>query len=44
MCNLYNITTNHEAMCCLFPKFGDVTNHVDPQLSTGREPVEKRNA
>lgn len=32
MCNLYNITTNHEAMRRLFPKFGDVTNRVDPQL------------
>ncbi len=32
MCNLYNITTTHEAMRRLFPKFGDVTNQVDPQL------------
>ncbi len=32
MCNLYNITTYHEAMRRLFPKFGDVTNRVDPQL------------
>lgn len=32
MCNLYNITTTHEAMRRLFPKFGDVTNRVDPQM------------
>src|SRR5690606_32015497 len=32
MCNLYNITTSHEAMRRLFPKFGDMTNRVDPQL------------
>ncbi len=32
MCNLYNITTTHEAMRRLFPKFGDMTNRVDPQL------------
>jgi len=32
MCNLYNVTTTHEAMRRLFPKFGDVTNRVDPQL------------
>ncbi|MCO7737542.1 SOS response-associated peptidase [Brucella intermedia] len=32
MCNLYNVTTTHEAMRRLFPKFGDMTNRVDPQL------------
>ena len=32
MCNLYNIATNHEAMRRLFPKFGDLTNRVHPQL------------
>ncbi|MBA8838211.1 SOS response-associated peptidase [Ochrobactrum sp. RH2CCR150] len=32
MCNLYNITTNHEAMRRLFPKFSDMTNRIDPQL------------
>lgn len=32
MCNLYNITTTHEAMRRLFPKFGDVTNRTDPHM------------
>jgi putative SOS response-associated peptidase YedK len=32
MCNLYNITTTHEAMRRLFSKFGDVTNRMDPQM------------
>jgi putative SOS response-associated peptidase YedK len=32
MCNLYNITTKHEAMRRLFPKFGDVTNRTDPHM------------
>ncbi|MEJ5018905.1 hypothetical protein WH297_04030 [Ochrobactrum vermis] len=32
MCNLYNLTTAHEAMRRLFPKFGDMTNRVDPQM------------
>ncbi|NKC04431.1 SOS response-associated peptidase [Brucella haematophila] len=32
MCNLYNITTNHEAMRRLFPKFSDMTNRINPVL------------
>ncbi len=32
MCNLYNITTTHEAMRRLFKKFSDLTNRVDPQI------------
>ena len=32
MCNLYNITTTHEAMRRLFKKFSDLTNRVDPQM------------
>jgi len=32
MCNLYNITTNHEAMRRLFPKFSDMTNRINPEL------------